>query len=136
MSRPTGLGEYSTAELLAELEAREQADQYTCPSYYDDEGVLRDCECGRCGDQPDNTQVELDEILSAYAYQVLEEYTTNAGLAHGIAKQAILDWHNKQVEQLVGEIEEIKLSGSNADQRRLGRNMLRKQILDKLKESN
>lgn len=24
-------------------------EQYKCPSYYDDDGLLRDCKCGKCG---------------------------------------------------------------------------------------
>lgn len=39
-------------------------DQYQCPSHYDDDGVLRDCECGRCGDQPPNTPLNADDRLA------------------------------------------------------------------------
>jgi len=29
-------------------------EMYQCPSYYDDDGVLQDCKCGRCDEQISN----------------------------------------------------------------------------------
>ena len=29
-------------------------EMYLCPSYYDDDGVLQDCKCGRCDEQLSN----------------------------------------------------------------------------------
>lgn len=30
------------------MDAGELTDHYRCPSYIDDDGQLRDCECGKC----------------------------------------------------------------------------------------
>ena len=33
-------------------------EQYQCQSYYDDEGTLQDCTCGKCGKQTTSTDIE------------------------------------------------------------------------------
>ena len=55
----------------------------------------------------DNTQ-EINEIIREMRYRVLED---NGLTVNGLTtieqetKQAILDWHNKQVEEIIGEDE-------------------------------
>ena len=53
----------------------------------------------------DNTQ-ELDEIMDKI-YDLAYDHLTERGIAIGTVriKQAILDWHNKQVEEVLDRLE-------------------------------
>ena len=55
----------------------------------------------------DNTQSELDELLNDYLNACIYEQGTAWEQEEKIAEaeQAILDWHNKQVEALLDNIE-------------------------------
>lgn len=49
--------------------------QYKCPSFYDDDHVLRDCTCGRC-DQPTEDSIESGgnhTVVGTLANEELEE---------------------------------------------------------------
>jgi len=37
-------------------------EQYLCPSYYDDDGILRDCTCGKCGSKKDWLRSEIEKL--------------------------------------------------------------------------
>ncbi len=55
----------------------------------------------------DNTQ-ELDEILDKFGWTCVADGGDGYGLQNedvSEAKQAILDWHNKQVEELLDRLE-------------------------------
>ena len=44
--------------------------QYQCPSYYDDNNVLQDCTCGKCGKAPEeDCKCELDGFQGAVSTQ-------------------------------------------------------------------
>lgn len=48
--------------------------QYQCPSYYDDDNVLRDCTCGKCNANSPQPSEELQRlILASDGYHTFEE---------------------------------------------------------------
>ncbi|WP_298585146.1 hypothetical protein [uncultured Kocuria sp.] len=63
-------------------------DQYKCQSYYDDDDVLRDCLCGKCGDMPQSKA--LDELRD----KIIDAITLDK---HGNPK---FYWHQDQVANI------------------------------------
>lgn len=60
-------------------------DQYKCPSYYDDDNILRDCTCGKCGETtPQDWREEaVDEIVDEHPWIYrLEEALVNEDKYH------------------------------------------------------
>lgn len=45
-------------------------DMFRCPSYYDDDGVLRDCQCGKC--EPSAT---LRQVGTMFGVPILMDLT-------------------------------------------------------------
>ncbi len=101
----------------------------------------------KCGNQglgramADNTQ-ELDDILNVLYMQGEDigklEYgsATHQITAVNGAKQAVLDWHKKQVLEIIGEDDTVFLPGFNGRKYDvLVRNKLRAEQRNKLKES-
>ena len=42
-------------------------EQYKCQSYYDDDGILKDCTCGKCGNTPDTEwEKKIQELKSLF----------------------------------------------------------------------
>lgn len=69
-------------------EMKEETDMYKCPSYYDDDGVMKDCSCGRCENED-----KVQKYARDYAGKVLDREdllsilcsTYNAGFCKGMA---------------------------------------------------
>ena len=86
----------------------------------------------------DNTQ-ELEEILEGVAneYSAGGNYENAKPLMVEEAEQALLDWHNKQVLEIIGEDEIVRLEAdhnSSAAKKKSNRNWLRYEHRNKLKE--
>lgn len=76
-----------------------------------------------------SAQVELDEILEDFYDGDIRQSDM------GKAKQALLDWHNKQVLEIIGEDDTVFLPGFNGRKYDvLVRNKLRAEQRNKLKE--
>lgn len=95
-------------------------DQYKCQSYYDDNNVLKDCTCGKCGSVAD----QLDEILvdlndGCEGYHIDEAYITEEALAQ--AKQALLklieDERQKERLLVISEVASGTYQGSLEENR-------------------
>lgn len=91
-----------------------------------------------------NQHTELDELLTRFADGEYSEHWTDGRrtCTKSEAKQAILDWHNKQVLEIISEDEPPEgltswYDGIERDStHREGRNMLREWQRNKLKESS
>ena len=82
-------------------------------------------------------QSELDEILNDIVAVTITLEGEPLDKALNVQKQAILDWHNKQVLEIIGDDQSQKRpeGGKNTAKWTNGRNNLRQQQRNKLKES-
>ena len=85
---------------------------------------------------------ELDEQIRLLLQDAMGDFPTEHLLEYHTDnfKQAILDWHNKQVLEIIGEDEEQYLPLPGADnfiavQRTVGRNQARAEARQRLEES-
>ena len=86
--------------------------QYKCPSYYDDDGVLRDCTCGKCSKEYDQLQQEnekLRECLRVFISSLAEDGEARISIKHNDCPDTIsLSLQNffdalSQAKKLLGE---------------------------------
>ena len=81
-----------------EEKIKEIVPQYKCQSYYDDNGVLKDCKCGKC-------DAHLNKIKGLMSEIIGDEFTGGAGVDYENIKYAMQlygEWVRQQT------LEEVK----------------------------
>lgn len=82
-------------------------EQYKCPSYYDDNNVLQDCTCGKCG----TTNKRVEEIVEKYSEYIqhieIGQYDNKGvNIGYKTAKELMLEELTQHTEDMVNEVVE------------------------------
>jgi hypothetical protein len=70
-------------------------DRYKCPSYYDDNNILRDCTCGKCGTIREQVGIETNRLVA--------DFQRGIPVRFDLFVDAIVKLHEAEVERIVGD---------------------------------